>query len=141
MGADGGEEAESTQLKAMSHPGSRIPSLTKTHRHQRDEGAVCKHSSPDSTTSSTINQPSELTHPGRGGANPNPAQDLPVALPSGTVGKSNALWPRWSSGENQQVQPGGPTNIWSRLLHTWVLDTLWKAYLDAHFQGRSAATN
>lgn len=36
-GSEGSEEAESAQLKAMSHPGTRISSLTKTHRHQRDE--------------------------------------------------------------------------------------------------------
>lgn len=35
-GAEGKEEAESTQLTAMSHQGTRISSLTKAHRHQRD---------------------------------------------------------------------------------------------------------
>lgn len=33
---EGTEEAESAQLRAMSHQGIRISSLTKTHRHQRD---------------------------------------------------------------------------------------------------------
>jgi len=35
-GVEGTEEAESAQLRAMSHQGTRISSLTKTHRHQRD---------------------------------------------------------------------------------------------------------
>lgn len=35
-GAEGKEEAESAQLTAMSHQGTRISSLTKAHRHQRD---------------------------------------------------------------------------------------------------------
>lgn len=58
-----GEEAESAQLRAMSHPGTRISSLTKTHRHQRmglqwvgwgyaGEGVVRKHTAPTSPLTS-----------------------------------------------------------------------------------------
>lgn len=38
-GAEGTEEAEPAQLRAMSHQGTRISSLMKTHRHQRHDGA------------------------------------------------------------------------------------------------------
>lgn len=87
-----------------------------------------------------------VTHRHHGAARcPLPGRDGGLVLPSPTIGKVKRFRNHWSLAE--QVQPDGPTkgpqtgatSVPHLVLavHTWVLDTLWKAYLDTHFQGRS----
>lgn len=147
MGSEGSEGAQAAQLKAMSHPGSRMSSLTKTHRHQRagsgllggrggglqtllPAAALTRRSRLHSSTAAAIN------HPGRcDSASPGSSFFQEGRRPRAAFRNRRTA--------EQQVHPARPTegrhqpHIWSSLLHTWVLDTLWKAYLDTHFQGRS----